>query len=314
MSSKATLLKMPALLTTASRRPNRSIAVRTIASPLSGLSTESCDAAARPPARSISSTTASATPVSAPSPCMDPPRSFTTTAAPRCANSIAYSRPRPRPAPVTIATCPVKSIIATPSLRSVHDGVDELRANVDEVAVRSAQKRVPAQQPLEIQLGVVLPGVADAAEDLNGVVANAGQSPGERFRAHRGHMPFVAITGVGSPQGVDHPAAGEFNRFEHVDAEVLDRLESTDRLAELATHLGVFDGQLQDRARGTERVGGPGDGHVIDERLDGIRRRGGQTLRGCVVEGDAKALAGLVDSGLRRDVEARRRRLDGEKT
>ena len=36
-SSKGTLLKMPALLTTASRRPNRSTAVRTIASPPSGL-------------------------------------------------------------------------------------------------------------------------------------------------------------------------------------------------------------------------------------------------------------------------------------
>src|ERR1700757_1291211 len=99
---------------------------------------------------------------------MDPPRSLTTTAAPRRANSIAYRRPRPRPAPVTIATCPVKSIIATPPNRSVHDGFDEFRPPVYEVAVRSAQKCVPAQQPLEIQMGVVFPGVANAAEYLNG--------------------------------------------------------------------------------------------------------------------------------------------------
>ncbi len=45
-----------------------------------------------------------------PSPCMVPPRSLTTTAAPRRANSRAYSRPSPRPAPVTIATWPSKSI------------------------------------------------------------------------------------------------------------------------------------------------------------------------------------------------------------
>jgi hypothetical protein len=56
-SSKGTLSKMPALLTTASTRPNRSVAVRTIASPPAGLSTESCDATATPPARSISPTT-----------------------------------------------------------------------------------------------------------------------------------------------------------------------------------------------------------------------------------------------------------------
>ena len=40
-SSNGTVWKMPALLTTASTRPNSSIAVRTIASPPSGVSTES---------------------------------------------------------------------------------------------------------------------------------------------------------------------------------------------------------------------------------------------------------------------------------
>ena len=44
------LLKMPALLTTASSRPKVSTAASTIAWPPSGLSTESCDATARPPA------------------------------------------------------------------------------------------------------------------------------------------------------------------------------------------------------------------------------------------------------------------------
>ncbi len=34
--------------------------------------------------------------------------------------------------------------------------------------VRSVEKRAPAQQALEVQVGVVLPGVADTAEDLDG--------------------------------------------------------------------------------------------------------------------------------------------------
>src|SRR5262245_54931425 len=113
-SSKGTLLKTPALLTTASSRPNVSTAVRTIASPPSGLATDTCDATATPPARSISSTTWSATLESEPSPCIELPRSFTTTAPPRRAISMAYRRPRPRPAPVTIATWPAKSIMVVP--------------------------------------------------------------------------------------------------------------------------------------------------------------------------------------------------------
>lgn len=89
ISSNAMLLKMPALLTTASRRPKRSTAAAMIASPPAGVSTESYDATATPPAAVISSTTRSATPLSAPSPCIDPPRSLTITEAPRRASSSA---------------------------------------------------------------------------------------------------------------------------------------------------------------------------------------------------------------------------------
>jgi hypothetical protein len=105
------LLKMPALLTTTSRRPKDSTAVSTMACPPSGLSTESYEATALPPDWVISATTSSATLVSVPSPPMVPPMSLTTTDAPRRANSMAYRRPSPRPAPVTTAACPVKSIM-----------------------------------------------------------------------------------------------------------------------------------------------------------------------------------------------------------
>src|SRR5262249_17124442 len=107
---------MPALLTTASRRPNRSTAVSTIAVPPSVVSTEWCEATATPPG-CISATTWSATLGSAPLPSMLPPRSLTTTAAPRRARSSAYRRPRPRPAPVTITTCPEKSITEARRIR-----------------------------------------------------------------------------------------------------------------------------------------------------------------------------------------------------
>ena len=83
---------------------------------------------------------------------------------------------------------------------------------------------------------------------------------------------------------MDHAAAGELDCLVHVDAQVLDRLEGADRLAELAPYFGVFDDEVQDCPCRAERVSGPGDRHVIDQRLDGVGRRGTQTLRGRLVE------------------------------
>ena len=98
--------RMPALLTTMSMRPNASIAVCTIASPPSGVATELASDTASPPAALISATTCSAGDALPPEPSSAPPRSFTTTSAPRFASSSACSRPSPPPAPVTIATLP----------------------------------------------------------------------------------------------------------------------------------------------------------------------------------------------------------------
>src|SRR6185503_5561997 len=62
-----------------------------------------------------------ATPVSAPSPSAEPPRSFTTTLAPSVAASSEISRPMPRPAPVTTMTLPsthlATTILPLPALR-----------------------------------------------------------------------------------------------------------------------------------------------------------------------------------------------------
>ena len=98
--------KMPALLITMSTRPYASIAVWMIPSPPSAVETLSWLATASPPAATISSTTFCAALASAPEPSMVPPRSFTTTRAPRAAIKRACWRPRPPPAPVITATFP----------------------------------------------------------------------------------------------------------------------------------------------------------------------------------------------------------------
>ena len=75
--------RMPALFTTTSIRPYVSIALCTIASPPPGVATESPLATASPPAPRISSTTRSAAVAELPVPSTAPPRSLTTTSAPR---------------------------------------------------------------------------------------------------------------------------------------------------------------------------------------------------------------------------------------
>ena len=97
---------IPALLTRTSSRPNCSTAASISAWPPSGVDTSLPSATAAPPAATISSTTATAGPTSAPSPSIEPPRSLTTTEAPRSASRRAWARPMPRPAPVTTATRP----------------------------------------------------------------------------------------------------------------------------------------------------------------------------------------------------------------
>src|SRR2546430_3470656 len=98
--------RMPALLTTASSRPNASRAARTSRRAPSQSDTSSVLGTAAPPMAWISSTTSAAGTWELPDPSRAPPRSFTTTRAPWRANSSAWARPMPRPAPVTMTTRP----------------------------------------------------------------------------------------------------------------------------------------------------------------------------------------------------------------
>src|SRR5262245_7681988 len=106
--------RIPALLTSVSRRPNVSIARWTMRPAPAKSATFSPSATASPPMPLISSTTSIAGLSEPPSPCMSPPRSLTTTFAPSAAYASACSRPIPRPAPVTMTTRPSQIPIAHP--------------------------------------------------------------------------------------------------------------------------------------------------------------------------------------------------------
>src|ERR1700761_1023447 len=102
-----------------------------------------------------------------------------------------------------------------------------------EVAVGSAEKRAPAEQTFEVEVRVVLPGIADATEYLDRRVTYLGQLPGERLCPQGGQVSLGRVGVVGSPERMDHPAARQLDRLIHVGAQVLDCLKRTDGLAEL---------------------------------------------------------------------------------
>src|SRR5262245_24867312 len=102
--------RMPALLTRMCTVPNALTASSMIDLAPSLDETDALFAIAVPPAALISFTTRSAaSPEPVPSPL--PPRSLTTTFAPRFANSSACALPSPPPAPVITTTLSLKSLI-----------------------------------------------------------------------------------------------------------------------------------------------------------------------------------------------------------
>src|SRR3981081_4114137 len=82
--------------------------------------------------------------------------------------------------------------IRNPSSRSLATSLGKARTEFGQIPVGSAEKCAPAQQALEVKMCIVLPGVADPAEHLDGGIAHGGQSPGECLCAQRSKMPFLS--------------------------------------------------------------------------------------------------------------------------
>src|SRR5262249_27253946 len=126
---------------------------------------------------------------SAPSPDMLPPRSLTTTAAPRRARSSAYRRPRPRPAPVTITAWRENSITARPwrSLAESGERVDVVESGIDGAAKPEARfgARLDSGDRGAVHLDV-LDALVGLVRSL--VVVDLAARPGERQRVPRHHL------------------------------------------------------------------------------------------------------------------------------
>nr|BFE86829.1 hypothetical protein GCM10020093_094300 [Planobispora longispora] len=102
-----------------------------------------------------------------------------------------------------------------------------------------AEQGAQGERAAVVEVDVVLVGVADAAEDLDGVLgALHGGVRRDHTRDRRGVVQLPAL-GAGR---VPDRRAGLLQRHEHARRLVLDALELADRAAELHAHLGVLGG------------------------------------------------------------------------
>lgn len=89
----------------------------------------------------------------------------------------------------------------------VDHGLREPCADFLDVAVGAAEEGAPAQQPLEVEVCVVFPGLADATKDLDCGVGHCGQPAGECLQAQRGKVSLGSVCRVGGPQRMYDAAA-----------------------------------------------------------------------------------------------------------
>ena len=115
-------------------------------------------------------------------------------------------------------------------------------------ATRGAKKRWSPADPqglraAQVQVRVVLPGVADSAEHLDAVTGDGETGFGAvapataaAREASSAPTPFAGVSARAASHSTD---AGLLGESEHPGSLVLDTLELTDRAAELLTHLRV---------------------------------------------------------------------------
>ena len=164
------------------------------------------------------------------------------------------------------------------------DAVEGQRRNPTQVVRAPTEELGDSVGAPQIEVRVVLPGDADAAQHLNAVlgVALRGVDPGGGCdRRGDGQLP-----GIGRR---DRRIGGRHSDLlgpqQHLGAHVLDGLEAADRLAELLPHLGVLGGGVQRplgdprRLRGEECRGEVGElltRHRQPDRRNRVQHHPGQ--------------------------------------
>ena len=151
----------------------------------------------------------------------------------------------------------------------------------------TTEKPADAVRTAQVEMRVVLPGAADAAEHLNAVFdiglrggdADArGQCRGDR------ELPVVLAVPsrpsiAGGARRVRGGHLGLLGAAQHFRAQVLDGLEAADRLAELLADLGIRDGGLQRPPGDAGSLGRQHGRGQVPHPLAGAAYQGGRRRR-----------------------------------
>ena len=108
-------------------------------------------------------------------------------------------------------------------------------------ALAAGEELAGRHGPLQIEVGVVLPGEPDATENLDALLGAVGHRIEGQGAGHLCAQRPLVVGAVAAPHrgGIPRHRGALLDRDEHVGQGVLDRLELADRAAELHPHLGV---------------------------------------------------------------------------
>ena len=122
--------------------------------------------------------------------------------------------------------------------------------------------------PLEVQVGGMLPGEADAAVHLDGVPRDLRVGRGAVHLGQAGGQRHILAIGGQRPEPVVGRRAGRLGLGEHVRAQVLDGLERADRPPELDPHPRVAGRHLHHPRSTSGLLGGQQDGGGIEDAAE----------------------------------------------
>src|SRR5437763_873367 len=177
-----------------------------------------------------------------------------------------------------------------------------------------AEQDLRALRPLEVEVGVVLPGEADAAVDLDvlggGVEVRVGAV---RLGEARDDRQLLVVLGC-CPGRVVRRRLRRLDLEQHGGALVLDGLERADGATELHAHLRVLDRHLEHLLRAADHLVRQTHGRLVERLRRGSPSCAGLAQRsgGDVGEVETRLLPGLVHRRQRRAREAGRVTVDGE--
>ena len=166
----------------------------------------------------------------------------------------------------------------------------------------AAEELAQRQCPAQVQVGVVFPGEADAAEDLDTVLGVVHRVVQRQRGGGRGGERVLVGCVAGGAGGVPGHGGGALGPAGHGGAEVLDRLERADRAAELAADPGVAGRRAAAPGGHPGGFGGEQGGGQVADALSGQVEG---PVREDAVEPDGGQVAGEVDRGELGDGDAR---------